>query len=312
MAWNANDLLRQVKLRGQFPDTNGAITDEEMLLLADEAMFMDIFSLILSCKREYYVKDADVDIVDNQQDYIIPSRAAGTKLRDLLVLNPNGNPVTEQSVLEIVPEQAWRYQVSNSVWWNTAGAYYWKGQSVCLLPKPTAANGFRLRFRYYLRRPRMTLTYGHVSAINTGTGEITFDAARPSVFTVGAEVDLIQAKPYFDALSMNVPITAVDTNSITVDPADISDNFVVGDYVCLEDTSYLMPCPVELQPLLVSATLVKVLEALGDPKLETTAALFERDRQRMMDYLSPRNEGESPRIINRSSPTRANRGWWGY
>lgn len=305
MAWTATDLIEQVKIRGQLPDSNGSFTDANLLLLADEAMQMDLFPLLLSTKREYYIWDIDTTIVPNTAGYRIPYRAAGAKLRDLILVDSSGN---ESSVIEIAEEQSPRFVKGASVWWNNA-AYFFKGEKVVLLPTPTQT-GYSLRMRFYMRRPRLSTDYGIVSTI-TAANEIVCLGTAPTGFAVNATMDFMRAKPYFDHLAIDKVVSAKTVNvgvsySLTF-TTDISTELAVGDVVTLQDTSYMIPLPVEFHSLLVTKVTADALRSISDPRWEYEQAVYERNAQKMLDYLAPRNDGETQRIINRSSPLRQGR-----
>ena len=300
--WAADDFLDQVKSRAQLPDITGALSDADILLLADQAMQTEIEPLVVGMKRDYWVKTYDQDITANVSDYRIFHRSIGSKLRDLLLVDQNGN---EYSIPEIAPEQAWRYkQVQGD--WNTSVAYYVQGEEVVLVPTPTQT-GYTLRQKYCLRRPRLTIDTDNYAAITSFIGPILSVATVPANIISGAFVDIVRRKPYFDVLVVEAEVIAAGVGTISIDVAPPT-SLQAGDYVSFSDTSYIVPLPVEIQQLLLTATVGKVLMALGDERAQREIAVFERDRDRVKVLLSPRNEGESPRIINRSGPIRG--GFW--
>lgn len=300
--WAADDFLAQVKSRAQLPDITGALSNEDILLLADQAMQTEIEPLVLGLKREYWTKVYDEDIVPGTTEYRIFHRAAGAKLRDLLLVDSAGN---EYSIPEIAPEQAWRYKQYQANW-ITSSAYYVQGEHVVLVPAPTQS-GYVLRQKYYLRRPRLTIDTDNYAVITGVTGPILSVAATPANITTGSYVDIVRNKPYFDIVTVEAEVALSGVGSIALAETP-SSSVRVGDYVCVADTSYLIPLPVEIQQLLLTATVGKVLMALGDERATREIGVFERDRERVKVLLSPRNEGEAPRVINRSSPIRG--GFW--
>lgn len=306
MAWTTDDFLTQLKVRCQLPDDNQAITDSQLFLLADMAMQTDIESLIMSLKGEYWVKSSDSTIVSGTAAYRMPYRAVGRKLRDLLLVDSAGNEV---SLPEISAEDAWRYKSAGSWNWRAGSAYYVQGEEVVLLPTPNAS-GYTLRFKYYARRPRLVSLSDNVNgcaitAVSGGLRQISV-AATPSGITTDTVVDIIRCKPYFDYLSMSLTVSGTTPTVITV-TSDYSTVAAAGDYIFVEDTTGVVPLPVELQPVLITATAVRVLTSLGDPKAQAELVMLDREKQMVMQLLDPRNDGEAKRVINRSSPLRGSR-----
>lgn len=298
MSWTVTQFLSDLKVRLQVPDSNGAFTDAEFLKVADQVLWLEMEPLLQSLRNDYYVETNDQTMVVGTAAYRITHRAVGSKLRDVMAVDSGGNEVT---LAEIAPEDAWRYAAGSSGYWGAGAAYYFRGEHVVILPTPTVAQ--TLRMRYYLRRPRLdngTFTTT-VSALSSST-QITVTAATSGMVLNGI-IDIIRAKPYFDHLAIDTTITAASGNLLTIGTYD--SGIAVGDIVAESGYTSVIPLPAEMYPLLLNGTVIRVMQSRGDPAWQAELATYERDKRSVVDMFSTRNDGESQRIINRSSPLRA-------
>lgn len=179
-----------------------------------------------------------------------------------------------------------------------------QGEHIVMLPTPTVAA--TLRQKYVLRRPQLDDFSNTATITAKTTTTITVDT-MPSSIVTGVSIDTIRNKPYFDHLDIDVTATLVAGLVITV--ASHDSDLAVGDYVALSGYSPVVPLPAEMYHLLLDGTAIRVMQSRGDDSWNSLMQTYERDKQRVLSIFSPRNEGEAPVIINRSSPLRAGRKW---
>ena len=309
MVWTADDIVSSVKRRAQLPAANGKLSDADILAIADEEVQTTIAQIERRAKEEFNVKSVDTTTVAGQSKYRIPTRAQGAVLRDVLVIDASDNVL---DVPQIPLEHADFYEDGADYWWPNSVACAVEGDNLILIPAPTVGQVFTLRFRYYRRPSRLVLTSdAAVDKIGTVISSTTFRSATypTNNHSTNDVVDLVQAIPNFDSLVDDATIT-INGNDEIVFPAAVSEA-VVGDYVCDAGTTPIPQIIAELHPLLVRATLVSVLEAIGDRAALPPA---QAKMQEMMDnavyLINDRVEGAAKRIVNRNSPLRHRR--WGY
>lgn len=313
MAYTADDLVSSIRRRAQYPSSaqDGKLSDADILALADEEMQTTMLPLILSAVEEYYVKSSDSAIVANQTDYRIPSRAVGGALRDITYIDTNGN---EFSLPEVALEQHSEYLRTNSGNWSRQTAYTIVGDHVRILPTPSAAGG-SVRFYYNWRPGRLVLTTSSQVTDITGIASATYTVtATPASWGTSTEFDLVQAKPNFDLLTDATTPSAVDSGGTNLVFAEAITDAAVGDWFCETGVSPVLQVPVELQPLLISATLIRCLMATGDLEAaQLEEAKMSQQRANVQMLIDPRNKGESRRIVNIYSSLRNGgryRGGW--
>jgi len=310
MAYTSDDLVSAVRVRCQLPSAtnDGKFTDANILELAYEELLTNVLPEIRKARGNYYVKHLDYTVSSGVDSYAIPPRAQGASLRDVTFINSDG---TGFSLPEIPLEDVDYYKTSGSTWWSTAFCYCIENNRVLLRPQPSQDG--TLRLRYYDRPGRFVLlsAAAKIVSISFGTNTVTCSDV-PGTFTTSSKFDLITPTPTFDDLGQSLDVTGVVTGAggtITFTNA-LDSNLKPGDWVSPETTSPVVQLTVELQPVLTSATCVRVLEALGDgPATQIAESLFQRQMRQAVAHIQPRNDGEQPRIINRRGPLRFSRRW---
>lgn len=304
-------LLEALKLRVQLPDSQGEFTDDELLLLADEEMRTTLLAAIRQARADYYVKFVDTPIVSGQRDYRIPSRTQAGGLRDIILITPSGSGL---NVPQIHLEDTDVFANAGSYFWPGGIAYAFQGDLIRLSPD-AQSTGYTLRIRYFLRQNRLVLESACAQVRNIA-GAVVTCVNVPATITNATPTDLIQANPNFDTLGLDVTPNAVVPGAggtITyASAADVPADLQVGDFISLAGESCVPQVPEEWHTLLVSATSVRILEALGDRQgVQIAQGKMQEQLNAIRSLLEPRSEGASKKVLNRYSPLRfnRNRGW---
>jgi hypothetical protein len=308
MPYRSDDLVSAVRMRCQLPTAanDGKFTDLNILELAYEELLTYVLPEVRKARGNYYVRSLDYAVASGVSDYSIPPRAQGASLRDVTYIDPNGNG---WSIPEIPLEDSDYYKSSGSTWWSTAYVYTIEGNKVRLRPEPTREG--TLRLRYYERPGRLVPVWDAMLITGFGAANKVFGDV-PALWTNGNIFDLLSADPTFDTFGMDATAIVVtpgvggEVQLTDAPPAELA----VGDYIALATESPVVQLTVELQPVLTSATVVRVLEALGDLQgVGVAQAKMERQMGQAVAHIQPRNDGEQPRIINRRGPLRFSRRW---
>lgn len=312
MAYTSDDLVSAVRMRCQLPSAtnDGKFTDANILELAYEELLTNVLPEIRKARGNYYVKSVDYTVSAGVDSYKIPSRAQGASLRDVTFVNSDG---TGFSLPEIPLEDVDYYSTSGSTWWSTAFCYCIENNNVLLRPQPTQEG--TLRLRYYDRPGRLVVNSAamQITGIAPAGANTVLSGTVPAAWINPATFDIISSSPTFDDVSEDITATAVTIGvggDVTFAASDVGSDIKVGDWVSLATESAVVQLTVELQPVLISATCVRILEALGDlNSVQTAQALMMRQMQQAIAHIQPRNDGQQPRIINRRGPLRFSRRW---
>ena len=287
-------LLASLKRRGMLPSSDQTLATADFLAIATEEMQTYVWDVLTGVREEYAVTDYDLTLTSGTSTYALPPRASGGALRNVLLANGAGNYVP---VLRLSPEHSQDFATTGPV-----GGYYFKDDSVVLVPTPSVGNTLRLQ---YFRRANKLVTVAEcavITSINAGRTVITTTATVPATMTSGVVLDIVDQTPAFRTLGMDLATTGtVSGTTITLSVA-LPALVAAGDYVCLAGESPIPQIPVELHPLLAQRVVVKSLEALGDQKMQVADTICERMRKTAISLLSPRSQGSTRYLINRNGP----------
>jgi hypothetical protein len=305
--YTSTSLLNAVKLRGQIPEASeDSFDDTDLLDFLSEEIQTYMASLLMSVREEFFVHAYDVAAQNGLIFYDVPPRSIGGKLRQVLL----GTPPSQWVVIQrIEPKQLYGayYGYSNSYSGYAIGYIFQDTTIELLSPFP---NGQTIRMMYFRRPNRLVAdsACAAVTALGPAANQVTVSAATlPSSFTTSVTYDLIKGTPGFKSLGDDVTVTNVNTSTGVITFTDnYPSSLQVGDFVCLSGTSCVPQIPVEMHPLLAQRVVVKVLEAMGDPKVVVAKQMCEEQRLAAVTLLEPRSEGDSRYLTNFNAP-----GWGG-
>lgn len=318
MPWLADDLVASVRRRAQLPDAtaDGAISDNDILDIANDEIALRLVPLVRSAREDYFVEYEDQSIVSGTARYRVPENAQGSGLRDVTIIDEAGN---EHSIPRVSLEEAGEIER-----YGTSRVFVMEGPNVRLIPAPTATSG-TLRLWYHRSHAQLIPTSGAIAMTLTApgiaaypdTGTLRYSTTDTTTISpfVGMPADIVRAYPPFVHDYNNVII-----DSITPDGSgnDVITFVGVSEFVNVTRQAYLVwfgvspviRLPRECWPLLVSAVTGRVLEVIGDRDAAQLAyALYEREKDNVVQLLTPRVEGARKKIIAHYSPLRDRRRW---
>lgn len=294
----ASKLIESVRNRAMIPDDITVYDDEAILEILNEEIDVGLLNTIMTLHEEHLVTFTDAVATSedsNSKRLIIPSRAVGSKLRDLHAVV--GSQTYEMSRVDLG-------EISDFNYGNTMGGdlFYVEGDEIVIM-SPRLFEGSRFRMYYHLRPNYITLekTSAQIVGIDRTTGVIQFDTI-PKEFSNLTEADFIQNKSPNKILSFDISVTSVSisTRTITVDPTSIPSRLSAGDWVCFPETSPYPNVPTELHPILAQRAAVFILEAMGDTEGLGNArgklAQMEKSVQKLLDN---RVEGANRKLKSR-------------
>lgn len=291
-AYDSAALLANIRRRAMAPTAASlGTTDTDLLALADDELRYGLLPMLLAVREEFYNWKTDTTIVGGQQNYRIPSRAIGPKLRELTTVDGAGK-VTDLSETRIERLDGPAPTPGQPI------AFYLDGNTVALYPPPAASNtGLLLRQTFHIRPNRLVATAaaGVVQSVNTGTGAVTLTGTPPTGFVTGATFDFVRGSPGFEHLAIDLAGT-VAGNVVTVGAANLPTGalaLAAGDYVCLSETTPVPQLPVELHAVLAQRVANNLLRSLGAlDRLAAGEALLQQLEKGAAILLTTRVEGE--------------------
>lgn len=266
------EIISNIEVRGSFPD-DSYFTTAQYATIINDALKTHVTPLLLKLSEDYLIESKEYTISSSTLKYQLPTRAIGSKVRDVKVKDSSGNYTDLFRLFE---------EDRSS---NRSG-YYLKRNSIELSSGITTGT---LVVSYFIRPSDLvpSSSYSTITAIDTDTSTITVDSL-PSTFLVDVDCDFVQANSPFDLLAFDSTITAI--NSLDVTFSSLPDDLAVGDYLCIAKQSPVPQIPEELQQVLVQASLVQCLSAKKDKSVEYESATLKQMKEDLVNLLDPRVE----------------------
>lgn len=288
MANLADDLIKSAKRRAKIPSAQASWSPTEILSSADEQIQSYVLPLIRRMREDYGLQSLDFALTTPDRQgttgpFRVPYRAVGGAIRDVYLLDANRNPI---DVPRITPDD-----LEQATW-----GVYFVGNVLYLLNKTTQSAPITLRMMYFLRPNRLVqqASAAQITGINFGTGAVTLGSV-PAGYSGQTTWDLVQGRPGFDTLAFDFAGTL--GGSTVFFSSALPGDLVVGDYVCLPETTPVPQIPPELHPLLAQRVAVQYLESEGDQSVIQAAQTLSRMEADAMTLLTPRIEGRAKHII---------------
>jgi hypothetical protein len=288
--YSVDSLLTSVKQRSMNASNQNLFQDSDMVRIASETLQDTVLPYIESVKGEYYVTYVDLPYIAGQVNYTLPERATGAKLRDICLIDNQGNRVLLTYINPEDMKSSWAYAPYQF-------GFYPEGDHIVLVLGNFSMNANYQSLRmYYFRRPNVLCTTdqaGQIVNINTGTNEVTLDSA-PTTWTTTTKFDVVNSLPPFDSKVDNQSITGISGFILTF--SSLPSNLAVGDWVSEANYSPIPQIPVECHRLLECLTAARILEYSGDPSFQVLQAQAEATKKDLSYILSPRIDGSSRKI----------------
>lgn len=332
---DVTSLIQRAKLQEMVPNSDVTFSDSDIIVLMNQELMSTIVPLVQSAREEYMVVTRDYQFpavtgTVNVQNFLeIPDEATGLRLRDVYVIDSQGN---FGNLPRLSPEQV---ASNNPGFWgnlgtsyNGYGGFYLQGNRLYLYPYSIASNqAMRLTFT---RRPASLISTSGAAQIQAIVGDSVVVGPTVGQFIPGQYVAFIKnAVPhdYVTDLSATqslysspvgldaVPITTVSGSTLTFDPAVVA-SLNVGDWMTPYGTSpFAQFIPQEASNCLVQITAVRLLEALGDRDGQNMAIQkYTKMAKDLLDLITPRVDGKAKKVTNPNSLFRATRlgNWRAY
>jgi hypothetical protein len=282
--YTTDALLETTRTDCLTPEADALLTDPRLLSILTFEQMTTLVPQIMEVQEEYFVHVIDIAIDTAETAYAMPERAIGKKLRDVCLIDTEGNEVY---LSRINPSDVKFY----SQW---EGVFYLQNNSVMLLPGVTPQYVY-LRLRYYRRPSNLCETgdAGEITVIDTVTKTVTVTGGT---WVTGDTVDFIDSTPSFDSLEDDAAITGVSNQDITF--ASLPDGLVVGDWISLSGTTPIPQLPYEAHPILAQLGACKALEAMGDANVKMAWARYQQMAQSFFKVITPRTDAPVRKIVS--------------
>ena len=87
----SEELITALKINGSFPTVNDLFSSSDFLVLFNQQMRTDIIPMMMKLSEDYFLLSKDYTISTAGASYRLPTRAIGSKIRDLHIVDASGN-----------------------------------------------------------------------------------------------------------------------------------------------------------------------------------------------------------------------------
>lgn len=306
--YTVTELVRSLKRRASMPTSQSTFSPADLVALMNDEMHSIILPRIKDVREEYFVTYTDFPLVSGQSEYVIPSRAAGNALRDVVFVDSNNR---ESPCPRLAPEDI---KETNSNFFGSAlVGHYFKDNKIVIVPQPlNPQSGFSVRMKYERRPNNLCLesSAATIVTINSLTNEVTV-SNQPSAWTSNTEFDVISENSPFVSIADDQGISNIAANVLTFD--SLPDDIAVGQWIASAGESPIPQLPYEAHHVLAQLGAVKALEILGKASEVKTAKESAAEMLRFfVSLITPRNDGSQKKIVNRNTlfGSAGSRGLW--
>jgi hypothetical protein len=305
VAWTTDDFVEKVRLGAMLPDASD-ITAADILSLGDDELGTVLTTGLKTAREGYWDKLEDIALSTSVRRYRLPRRASLRGARSVSLVDAAGKESPFDGVESTEPA------------YGTNGGsrrFYLEDDFLVFMGDPEA--GYSLRVRYQ-RRPSKLVPVASCSAITSCPSSATLlMTSATQLFATKLLVDVVRGDAPFDLMYTDLKVngfalsvyTFGTTLSGTLDTAVFADLTAITnerqDYLCPRDTTCYPPLPLELQPVLVSAVVRRVMEITGDRAGAGIANATMNERLKgMTSAIQPRVQNETRLLTNRSTSLR--------
>lgn len=273
---NTTELISALKIHGSFPTSDDLFSDSDFLVLFNHQMQAEIIPMMLKVNEEFFLQYKDFTITSGGL-YRIPTRAIGTVIRDLKVIDGSSN---ETSLIRLFEEDRG----------SGVSGYYLNRNSVEL---STDYSSNTLRMKYFARPGKLVLTTDCAQITDISGTTITV-SSLPSTMTNGTVIDFVQNTNPYDLLEMDVAIATASGTTLTF--ASVPSGLAEDDWICIAGESPVPMVPEEMHPVLIQSALCKTLSSKKDKAYKDELETLVRVKEDAINMLDPRVQNNTNKV----------------
>lgn len=273
---NTTELISALKLHGSFPSSNDLFSTDDFLSLLNHQMKVEIIPMMLKVNEEFFLQHKDFTITESGL-YRIPTRAIGTIIRDLKILDSNSN---ETPLSRLFEEDRG----------SGASGYYLNRNSVELSKDFSSST---LRMKYFARPGKLVQTSSCARIESITDLSVGVDAV-PATFSTSKPIDFVQNNNPFDLLDLDILPSGI--SGTTIDFSALPSGVAVGDWICLAGEAAVPMVPEEMHAVLIQSALCKTLSSKKDKAYKDELETLLRVKEDAINMLDPRVQNNSNKV----------------
>lgn len=196
---STNKLIESISLRAMLPISQVTFETPQFLYFINEEMDLGVVPHILQYHEDYLLFHEEIQLELNVDRYQIPSRAIGTKLKDISISNGN-NSWSEMTRISIEDVAQRQFNFAS----GCLPAFYLEGDEI-VIPAQLASANKSLRLAYYIRPNTLVdeADVATVMTINRNNGLVSVNQL-PEVFLNNTQFDITSSKSSFRLVSKEI------------------------------------------------------------------------------------------------------------
>lgn len=300
-------LAADVNLLCLNPSSQNTYQAADIVNLMDRIQSLAVAPLIKSLGQEYFVYNVDVTINQGQSAYTFPARAIGNAVRDVVLVDANGNEVALNNLMREYIKVQFPFNYVPSIW--SFGQYVTANEVNLYNTLIQTYTAYKLRFITERRPNGLTLSTncGQITAITNNV--LTLSYVDPT-WTTATTFDIINQLPPFQSRGDDLAITAINGSQITF--SSVPATVAKGDWVCPAMLTCIPQIPYDMFPLLSEMTAATIGKGLDMSQLLAACnAMAETFAQNAAKMARPRVQGSPRVIINKDGAGRGRFGGFG-
>lgn len=168
----SQDLIASIQRKISFPISQNTFTNNDILAMANEEMFIAQVPSVLQYHSEYFVNFKVVPLIANVSNYAIPNRCIGMKLRDVFWMDYNGNWF-EMTQIEEHDRAFYQRNLGTN---ESIHKFFMEGNHVVLAPSVVQGPVGFLVFVFYIR-PNQLVKNDRAAIINNFQQSTTINSS---------------------------------------------------------------------------------------------------------------------------------------
>lgn len=284
MDFTSTGIIEQVIRKGSIPENQTLYSNADILNFVNEELQNKIIPYITAVKEDYFLYEKTYT-ADGTKEYLIPQNSIGNKVKSISVWNSDGKYVRQ------VP------RIEYNTLFSTVDGYYIFNNKIIFYPRAIESN--LIKIAYYKRPNVLTENYFKITGISHGVSNTTYTVNTDPTAIISANdyIDISSKNSPFNTV-LNVQVSSVTSTTIVV---PLNSEGQIGDYISLEGYSAFAQIPQEIVSLLVQATIVKIMESMGDYNgFQAAIATYQQMENDNRILLSQRTEFPVRKILGRN------------
>jgi hypothetical protein len=230
---NTKKLIESISLRSMLPSTQNTFLEKDFLYFINEEMDLGLIPHVMMYNEDYFLFTESIPLVTGVNRYTIPSRAIGTKLRDICYNDgTNLSEMTRISVEDLVDN--WTNLYSSNL-----RSFYIEGDEIVI---PNVSVTGSINISYYIR-PNSMVSEDDVCTVmsmNRKNGLVTVDK-YPEKFIDVKSFDITSSKSSFRLVSKEIiPDGVVSDSNLNFTFGTIKKlSFVMPSFASVTGSSYI-------------------------------------------------------------------------